>query len=708
MNDMALKTHFLVSLTIAALVQAVEKIEECPQSCTCEIRPWFTPRSTYIEVPTVDCNDLGLYNFPLRLPVNTQILLLQTNNIAKIDHLVDYLVNLTELDLSQNNLSSVTDITLGQMYHLLSLHLEENKLTELPDQCFSGLPNLQELYINHNLIFTVMPEAFMGLDNLLRLHLNSNKLRIINRKWFDFTPNLEILSISENPIIQIEESNFKPLNNLRSLVLASIYLSDLPHDALIGLDNLESVSLYDNKFLKVPSGALQKAINLKFLDLNKNPIQRIQKGDFRDMFHLKELGINYMPELVSIDSLALDNLPELTKIEATNNPRLSYIHPNAFSKLPKLESLMLNSNALSALYRSTIDSLPNLREVSIHSNPIRCDCVIRWINMNKTKIRFMEPDFLFCVDPPEFEGQHVRQIHFREMMEICLPLIAPESFPLYLDLNLGDSVSLHCRAIAEPEPEIYWITPTGQKLLPNMVSDKLYVYPEGTLDIYGVTEKEAGLYTCVATNLIGADLKTVKIKVGGECSQVINASVSIKIKDVHSNSVLLSWTANSKSLTSSINWTATVKDGNPQIAHTARVPSDTKVFNLTHLNPATEYEICIDISNIHQQNVKKCINVTTNGTDFAIQLKEKSNVTPLVAGLGTLLWIVAMIFLFNYKFQKTDCDSGKLFLKYYMKKTTYKLHELYPSPISLWDTSKGRCTAVQVKATVINVPNNVS
>lgn len=129
---------------------------------------------------------------------------------------------------------------------------------------------------------------------------------------------------------------------------------------------------------------LSSVQNLKFLDLNKNPIQRIQKGDFRDMMHLKELDMSSMPEPVSIDSFALDNLPELTKLEASNNLRLSFIHPRSFYWLPSLETLMLNDNALSALHADTVASLRNLWEVSLHSNPIRCDCIIRWVNMNRT------------------------------------------------------------------------------------------------------------------------------------------------------------------------------------------------------------------------------------------------------------------------------------------------------------------------------------
>lgn len=62
------------------------------------------------------------------------------------------------------------------------------------------------------------------------------------------------------------------------------------------------------------------------------------------MLHLK-VGINNMPELISIDSLAVDNLPDLRKIEATNNPRLSYIHQMHFP-LPSWNHLCLTAMPL--------------------------------------------------------------------------------------------------------------------------------------------------------------------------------------------------------------------------------------------------------------------------------------------------------------------------------------------------------------------------
>ncbi|PWA26110.1 hypothetical protein CCH79_00015230 [Gambusia affinis] len=594
MKDMPFVDCLFIVLALASLAVATEVGPDCPKLCVCEIRPWFSPTSVYMEVQTVDCNDVGLFSLPERLPMGTQVLLLQTNNVAKIVKPLDYLANITEIDLSQNNLSSISDIHLGNLSQMASLHLEENWIEELPERCLSDLVNLQELYLNHNLISSISTMAFLGLSNLVRLHLNSNKLKVIKREWFEPMPNLEILMIGENPVLSIYDLNFKPLGNLRSLVLTRMNLSQLPDNALT------------------------------------------------------ELGINSMPELISIDSFALNNLPELTKIEATNNPKLSYIHPNAFYKLPRLETLMLNGNALSALHRITVESLPNLREVSMHSNPIRCDCVVRWMNMNKTNIRFMEPDSLYCVEPPEYEGQHVRQVHFREMMEICLPLISPESMPGHIKARKGNSVSLHCRAFAEPEPDIYWITPSGTRILPNSMSNKFYMHPEGTFDIYDISENEAG---------------------------------------------------HPGTLAPSIKWYTLSDLNHPTTAFSTRVPSDIQLYNLSHLHPATQYKVCVDIRSIHYDHDTKCINVTTKGLELAAKDTAKWDAA-LITVFGVLLAVVSLACLFFYASLRNRYFYGNI-RRYDSKAllTPVEATGLHSSFFTkLWDSGRGEvCPEVNGK-----------
>ncbi|NWY03895.1 LRRN2 protein, partial [Nothoprocta ornata] len=544
----------LFLLCVAAGAAAVPWKVGCPRRCVCQLRPWYSPRSVYREAATVDCNDLLLPAVPVGLPRATHTLLLQGNKVARLERgELAYLRNLSELDLSQNSFSRVGDLGLANMPRLLSLHLEENQLARLPDDSFPGLGSLQELYLNHNQLRRISPRAFAGLGSLLRLHLNSNLLRTVDSRWFQMLPSLEILMIGGNKVDAILDLNFRPLANLRSLVLAGMNLREIADYALEGLRSLESLSFYDNKLVEVPKRALQQVPGLKFLDLNKNPLQRVKQSDFVNMLHLKELGLNNMEELVSIDKFALINLPELTKLDMTNNPKLSFIHPSAFHRLPQMETLMLNNNALSALHKQTVEALPNLQEISIHGNPLRCDCVLRWVNSTENRVRFIEPQSTLCAEPPDLQRRHLRAVPFRDMTDRCLPLIPAQSFPARLEVAAGDDVSLHCRALAEPEPDIYWVAPSGVKLLPSAQGGRYRVHPEGTLEIRGISAREAGLYACVAHNLLGAATKSVSVTVGSAFPPS-EASLELAVLEVQPYRVLLAWQPPLNTLSARLTW----------------------------------------------------------------------------------------------------------------------------------------------------------
>ncbi|XP_051996867.1 leucine-rich repeat neuronal protein 1 [Xyrauchen texanus] len=709
---MARGTYFFVmkgqicfSLLLALLGLSSVQTTECPQLCVCEIRPWFTPQSTYREATTVDCNDLHLTRIPGNLSSDTQVLLLQSNYIARTSEELEQLLNLTELDLSQNNFSNIRDIGLTNMSQLTTLHLEENQIVKMPDFSLQDLTNLQELYINHNQISSIAPNAFAGLRNLLRLHLHSNRLKAIDSRWFESTPDLEILMIGENPVVGILDLNFKPLTNLRSLVLAGMELTDIPGNAFVGLDTLESLSFYDNKLVRVPQTALQKLPNLKFLDLNKNPIHKIQEGDFKNMLRLKELGINNMGELVSIDHFALDNLPELTKLEATNNPKFSYVSRLAFRDLPSLESLMLNNNALNSLYQVTTESLPNLREISIHSNPLRCDCVIQWMSANKTTIRFMEPLSMFCAMPPEVRGQRVREVLSHEFSGQCLPMISHDTFPNYLNLDIGMTVDLDCRAMSEPEPEIYWVTPSGNKVMIDTMSDKYQLNNAGTLRISHIQVDDSGHYTCVAQNTEGADTRVTAVRVNGTLVDSTQL-MKIYVKHTESHSILVSWKVNSNVMTSNLKWSsATMKIDNPHITYTAKVPVDVHEYNLTHLQPATEYEVCLSVANIHQQTQKSCVNVTTKHATFTVEISEQGTNVALAAVMGTVLAIISLGSIIVYIAKRWKRKNYHHSLKKYMQKTSsIPLNELYPPLINLWeaDNEKDKEGSSETKPTQVD------
>ncbi|XP_053174081.1 leucine-rich repeat neuronal protein 1 [Scomber japonicus] len=633
----------------------------CPLQCVCETRPWYTPQSVYHQARTVDCNELHLQRVPANISAHTQVLLLQSNNISSITTELLSLTNLTELDLSQNHFKQVSSMGLSSLGHLVTLYLEENKIEELEDFSLRNLSSLEELYINHNHISSIGPKAFAGLTNLLRLHLNSNRLVAIDSRWFESLPSLEILMIGENPILGLEEKNFLPLSRLHSLVLAGMGLASIPSAAFLGLDYLESLSFYDNRLRSVPRDALSVLPNLKFLDLNKNPISRIQQGDFQNLQHLEELSVNNMEQLLMVERSAFQNLPEIAKLELCNNPRLSYIDPQAFSDLSSLRTLLLNNNQLSLLSGDLLSSLPSLEEVSLHSNPLRCDCLSSWGPHlgNQSHLKLLGSSVTLCSSPPHLIGRELQEVVAVGWGGVdgggagansCLPHISAHAFPPAMNISGGQPITLECWADADPAPQFYWVTPTGDKVSSEAVAapiiseegrglsrkkKKHRVSEPGALVIEHAEPSDAGVYTCVAWNIEGADTKSVSVFVDSHGSLApwsgsrgswdgvqpsreqlwlgnsssAAASLVVLAKVVHAQSVVLEWKLYPSGGASSVGqnqqdsalplprWTsATVHIDNPQISYTAKVPVDVQEYNLTHLLPATEYHICLTVS----------------------------------------------------------------------------------------------------------------
>lgn len=656
-----------VSIVVGSLPPAMPWHVPCPLKCVCQIKPWFSPDSVYHEAPTVDCNDLLLTELPLPIPPNTHTLRLQSNLLSVLDTAVLHgIPNLTDLDLSQNRFSHVRAVTHGSsLPSLMSLHLEENHLSHLPEASFSSLPALQELFLSHNNLHSIAPGAFAGLDSLLRLHINNNRLTTVDPRWFKALPHLEVLMLGGNPVEALPERGFVALKSLRSLVLGGMGLRGLAEKALEGLEDLESLSFYDNLLSKVPSQALKQVPGLKFLDLNKNHIKLIETGDFQDMLHLKELGLNNMEELVSIEKAALENLPELTKLEITNNPRLSYIHPQAFIQLSRLESLMLNSNSLSALHQNVMISLPSLQEVSLHSNPLRCDCLFHWaakdtshlhfergmkIKTQKPRmVRFIQPQGTVCSEPPELRARRVREVSSGEMSSSCLPNIPASSLPSYVGVQEGSKLVLHCRALADPQPELYWVTPTGLRLgatrsqssksftapalcknatssegfnlpspssvqypqaqddTPCQPSKSYQLLPEGTLEIRKITPRDAGLYSCVAENALGADTRSVTVGVHNKGRnrkrgvatkpkkfQAIRTDARLELREVGEHYAILSWQNRHNLPSTRLSWQA-IHSNAYTPTYTTRILAGTQSFNLTHLQAETFYRVCLHL-----------------------------------------------------------------------------------------------------------------
>uniref|UniRef100_A0A8C4W7T3 Immunoglobulin superfamily member 10 n=1 Tax=Gopherus evgoodei TaxID=1825980 RepID=A0A8C4W7T3_9SAUR len=110
-------------------------------------------------------------------------------------------------------------------------------------------------------------------------------------------------------------------------------------------------------------------------------------------------------------------------------------------------------------------------------------------------------------------GSERRVVNLTVEQRDTIPRIATASLKM-TQLNFGDSLLLNCSATGEPKPRIIWRLPSKAVVDQwHRMGSRIHVYPNGSLFIEAVTEKDAGDYLCVARNRIGDDLILMKVSV---------------------------------------------------------------------------------------------------------------------------------------------------------------------------------------------------
>uniref|UniRef100_A0A8C9X7A7 Matrix remodeling associated 5 n=1 Tax=Sander lucioperca TaxID=283035 RepID=A0A8C9X7A7_SANLU len=81
------------------------------------------------------------------------------------------------------------------------------------------------------------------------------------------------------------------------------------------------------------------------------------------------------------------------------------------------------------------------------------------------------------------------------------------SSPQRIDVIYGGRLLLNCVAAGVPEPRIIWRTPSKN------FDPRIKVFPNGTITVHSVTDKDSGDYLCVARNKMGDDYVQLRVDV---------------------------------------------------------------------------------------------------------------------------------------------------------------------------------------------------
>uniref|UniRef100_A0A668RPV7 Ig-like domain-containing protein n=1 Tax=Oreochromis aureus TaxID=47969 RepID=A0A668RPV7_OREAU len=97
-----------------------------------------------------------------------------------------------------------------------------------------------------------------------------------------------------------------------------------------------------------------------------------------------------------------------------------------------------------------------------------------------------------------------------------LPPVIQQPREEHLLLSPGRPVYAHCSARGAPPPTLRWRIPDGTLVRPSQfLHGNLFVLTNGTLHIRKVGPKDSGSYECTASNAVGTDKRTVKLKIEG-------------------------------------------------------------------------------------------------------------------------------------------------------------------------------------------------
>lgn len=149
------------------------------------------------------------------------------------------------VDLSHNELASVTTTPRGKLLHIQTLNLSANRLSSVPR--LPGLP-LRYLNLDGNPIAHIAEGAFAPLKDLVYLSISGlDGLQGIAPRSFEGLQSLQVLDLSHNHMLKaLSPAVFSGLDSLQELNLSGSGVASLPNNMLTHLPSIKSITLGPN------------------------------------------------------------------------------------------------------------------------------------------------------------------------------------------------------------------------------------------------------------------------------------------------------------------------------------------------------------------------------------------------------------------------------------------------------------------------------
>lgn len=261
------------------------------------------------------------------------------------------------LDAVSTNLSALP----AEVTSKLQIVCSENLYFEsvVPSQSIQRLHDLQELHVDNCKILTIEENAFDGLYNLKELYLNTFD------SYWSFGKSLEL-----------RDSSFRGLKELKTLNLADNNIRALPEEVFCPLLELHTLNLTRNRIRtsdRLGFGSETSpecgSSDLQSLDLSYNDLRTL--GDnpgFSRLRRLQELVLKHN-NISEISGEALAGLVSLRVLNLANN-KIQTLPQGLFAGSRELREVHLQNNSLLSLAKGLFHRLEQLLVLDLSGNQL--------------------------------------------------------------------------------------------------------------------------------------------------------------------------------------------------------------------------------------------------------------------------------------------------------------------------------------------------
>lgn len=509
--------------------------DDCPDTCFCASsnhiscqNVTFSRIKSYLRKDTVNLSlnqvtESKLNSSTFRELINLQILQWTGSRIRYLEpDLFHENGKLIHLDLSNNLIDSLSNLTFVNLSNLKRLNLSFNNLQDLPIDIFQDLSSIQYLSLSNNQ-FQILPFKLLSplKSSLITLDLSYNKLITIQDDFFLDSPNAKNLFLHHNQIQKLTINSFNNLQQLNYLDLNSNLLNEIPRNVFQKLKSLRYLNLSQNNVTRLNVNSFKDLISLTTLNLNSNPIVNLTDKQFSTCRNLETLFLSDT-KISKLGYKNLKGLGNLKILQLNDNKHLTTLDRFLFTSIPQLETLSITNGNLSKL-PETLNTLRNLKTLLLMPNPLICDCKMIWfVGFIELHPYSLSVSTFTC----RAEGVTVTSNLLQTLRYLnCQPpsLLNKSEARMY---KLRSEAYLECNFKGSPHPSITWVTPnfevyhhnpdpTSPDVFANhppshhndmslIVDDsdtpRLEILDNGTLHISLVLRLDGGVYTCLASN----------------------------------------------------------------------------------------------------------------------------------------------------------------------------------------------------------------